>query len=116
MNESMHIPDDFFDEEYRRAYAEDFLNTKIALQIHTLRKQRGWTQEELAKRIGTKQSGIARLENVNYSRWKVETLKKIAEAFDVVFVCGFISFSSFLNEEKDFGRKVLEQPSFNEDL
>jgi ribosome-binding protein aMBF1 (putative translation factor) len=36
------------DEEYRYAYAEDFLNTSVATQIRVIREQRGLTQEELA--------------------------------------------------------------------
>jgi len=37
---------EFLDEEYRYAYAEDFLNTSVATQINVLREQRGMTQEE----------------------------------------------------------------------
>jgi transcriptional regulator with XRE-family HTH domain len=116
MNESRHIPEDFFDVEYLYAYAEDFLNTKIATQIRVLREQRGLTQEELAQKIGTKQPGIARLENVNYSAWKVETLKKLAPALGVIFVCGFVSLRTFLDETEKFGRKLLEQPSLDEEI
>lgn len=110
------IPSDFSDAEYLYAYVEDFLNTKIATQIRVLREQRGLTQEELAKRIGTKQPGIARLENVNYSSWKIETLKKIARACDVIFIGGFISLKTFLEEEEKFGRKTLEQPRFQDEI
>jgi transcriptional regulator with XRE-family HTH domain len=116
MSRSHYIPEDFSDAEYLYAYAEDFLNTKIATQIRVLREQRGLTQEELAKKIGTKQPGIARLENVNYSAWKIETLKKLARAFDVIFIGGFISLSTFIEEEEKFGRKMLEQPRYQDEI
>lgn len=109
------LNEEFFEKEYRHAYAEDFLNTKIATQIRVLREQRGWTQAELAERIGTKQAGISRLENVNYSARKIETLKKIARAFDVRLNAGFETFGSLLDEAQGFNRKSLERPSFEGD-
>ncbi len=51
--------------EDRRAYADDFVNNYLALQIKAIRQQRGMSQEELAEAIGTQQSMISRLENVN---------------------------------------------------
>jgi len=116
MSESRDIlREEFHDEEYRHAYAEDLLNTKIATQIRVLREQRGWTQADLAGKIGTKQAGVSRLENVNYSGWKIETLKRIARAFDVTFNAGFETFSKLLNEAEEFSRKSLEKSSFHDD-
>ena len=106
------LKEEFQDEEYRHAYAEDFLNTKIATQIRVLREQRGWTQADLADKIGTKQAGVSRLENVNYSGWKIETLKRIARAFDVAFNAGFESFGKLVDEAEAFSRQSLEKSSF----
>src|SRR5215211_3896266 len=103
------------DEEYRYAYTEDFLNTYIATQIKVLRDRRGMTQKDLAEAIGTKQPGIARLENVNYSNWKTETLKKIARALGVRLRISFETFGSLLEEDANFSRGALERPSFAED-
>jgi transcriptional regulator with XRE-family HTH domain len=116
MSESRDIlKEEFQDIEYRQAYAEDFSNTSIATQIRVLREQRGLTQEDLAKRIGTKQAGISRLENVNYSSWKTETLRKIAHAFDVRLRITFETFGTLLDEAETFGRKNLERYSFADD-
>ena len=52
--------------EYRYAYADEHLNSWIALQIKAIREQRGLRQSELAELIATKQPAIARLENANY--------------------------------------------------
>ena len=103
------------DEDYRYAYAEDFLNTYIATQIKVLRDQRGMKQEDLAKAIGTKQSGISRLENVNYSNWKTETLKKIARAFGVRLKITFETFGSLINEDAEFSRDSLKRDKFEDD-
>lgn len=115
MSTLANVAQDFLDEEYRYAYAEDFLNSKIATQICVLREQRGWAQEDLAQKIGTKQSGISRLENVNYAAWNLETLKKIARAFGVILRCEFVAFSDFLAEEERFGRQDLECMSFEDE-
>jgi len=116
MSESRDIlKEEFHNEEYRHAYAEDFLNTSIATQIRVLREQRGLTQDDLAKQIGTKQAGISRLENVNHSAWKTDTLHKIARAFDVRVRVTFETFGSLVDEAEKFGRKELERPSFHDD-
>ena len=103
------------DEEYRYAYAEDFLNTSVATQIRVIREQRGLTQEELAQKIGTKQACVSRLENVNYSAWKTETLRKIARALNVRLKITFETFGSLVDEAETFSRKNLERPAFKDD-
>jgi transcriptional regulator with XRE-family HTH domain len=109
------LKEDFKDEEYRHAYAEDFLNTSIATQIRVLREQQGLTQEDLAKKIGTKQAGVSRLENVNHSAWKTDTLHKIARAFDVRLKITFETFGTLLDEADGFSRKNLERSKFDND-
>ena len=103
------------DEDYRYAYAEDFLNTYIATQIKVLRDQRGMKQEDLANATGTKQSGISRLENVNYSNWKTDTLKKLARALGVRLRISFETFGSLLDEDATFSRERLMRPKFEDD-
>lgn len=102
-------------EEYRYAYAEEHLNTTLALQIRVLRELRGMKQSDLARAIGTQQPGIARLENVNYSAWKTETLRKIARALGVRLKITFETFGTLLDEDDNFSRKALERPTFDED-
>jgi len=101
--------------EYRQAYADDYLNTFVATQIQVLREQRGLTQEELAGLIGTKQPGISRLENVNYSAWNTETLRKIAYALGVRLRISFETYGDLLIESSSFGRRSLQRPKFEQD-
>jgi len=114
---------EFQDEAYRYAYAEDFLNTSIATQIRVLREQRNdMTQAELAEKIGTKQAGISRLENVNYSAWKTGTLRKLARALGVRLRITFETFGTLLDEAGNFSKQSLQRtdfehdPAFNETL
>ena len=106
---------EFQDEDYRYAYAEDFLNTWVATQIVTLREQRGLNQTELGELIGTKQPGVSRLENVNHSTWKTETLKRIARALGVRLKISFETFGSLMEEDANFSRRFLMRPEFDKD-
>jgi transcriptional regulator with XRE-family HTH domain len=101
--------------EYRCAYAESFMNSSVAAQIKVLREQRDLSQQELADLIGTKQGGISRLENVNYSSWKVETLTRLARAFDVRLRITFEEFGTLPDEVDRFGRRSLERAKFEDD-
>jgi transcriptional regulator with XRE-family HTH domain len=103
------------DKEYREAYADDSLNSYIAAQIRSIREQREMTQEDLANLIGTKQAGISRIENVNYSNWSIRTLKKIAYAFGCRLHVSIETFGSLLDEGASFSRHALERPKFEDD-
>ena len=48
--------------------------------IRELRESQGLTQKELAEKIGTTQSAIARIEDANYTGLKLPTIAKIAQA------------------------------------
>lgn len=66
--------------EFKKYYDEYSKQLEIAYQILKLRKQKGISQAELAKKIGTKQSNIARME-AGQQNFSTETLQKIASAF-----------------------------------
>ena len=53
---------------------------KLRKKILKLRIDKGLSQEELAKRAGTKQSVISRIEN-GESEPRIETVKKMAESW-----------------------------------
>jgi transcriptional regulator with XRE-family HTH domain len=50
-------------DEYDRAYAAATLAGQLAELVYTLRTRAGLTQTELARRMGTTQSSIARIES-----------------------------------------------------
>lgn len=103
------------DEEFRYGYAESYLNSYVAAQLKALREQRGMTQADLAEAIGTKQTGVSRLENVNYSAWKTETLRRIARALKVRLSITFETFGTLLDEVERFKRESLERKLPGED-
>jgi ribosome-binding protein aMBF1 (putative translation factor) len=58
------------------------VNADIAQMIYDARIQAGLTQEELAKRVGTKQPVIARLEDADYQGHSLNMLQRIAKALN----------------------------------
>ena len=66
------------DPELEKMIQESSLNAELAQLIYQARTQAGLTQQQLADRIGTKQSVIARLEDAEYEghRWH-KTLSKM---------------------------------------
>jgi len=53
-----------------------------------LREKHGWTQAELARKVGTTKSGIARLENPNYRNYSLKILEKVAIALNARLIVG----------------------------
>jgi DNA-binding XRE family transcriptional regulator len=66
-------------EEYDRAYAAAVLAGHLAELVYAMRAKAGMTQAELARRIGTTQSSIARVEGSG-SLPTLDILVKIARA------------------------------------
>jgi putative transcriptional regulator len=68
-------------EAYRRERARRSPYEAIARKVLKLRMDHDLSQQQLATRVGTSHSQIARIESGQY-RPTVETLHRIAEAFD----------------------------------
>lgn len=104
------------DPEYSEGYAESFLDSYIATQIKVLREQREFSQSSLADLISTRQGVISRIESVNYSKWNLSTLKKLARAFRVRLHVSFETYGSLLEEVDSFSRKSLERQPRESDV
>lgn len=66
----------------RQSVEREILNSRVASLIYDAREQAGLTQQQLAERIGSRQSVIARLEDADYSGHSLTMLAKIAHALD----------------------------------
>ncbi len=69
------------DPEFARAYRELEPEFQIIRQVIALRNQQDMTQAELAKRVGTKQSSIARMESKGQIA-NLHLLQRVADALD----------------------------------
>lgn len=70
------LKDPVFKREFKKVSAK----LSIAEQLILLRLDAGLTQAEVARRSGTTASAISRYENLQYDRYEIQTLKRIAKA------------------------------------
>lgn len=103
------------DPEYSEGYAESFLNSYIATQIKVIREQRNMKQADLAREVGTTQTAISRIENVNYSSWNINTLKKLARAFRVRLMVSFETYGTLPDEVGKFTQEALQRAEREKD-
>lgn len=74
------LADELRDPEFAAEYQAELQRLRIAHQIATTRQKAGLTQAELARRMGTAQPTVARLERGDYMGYTVATLAKAARA------------------------------------
>lgn len=99
----------------RSAFVEAEVVTSLAHQIRVLRLQRNWTQHDLAKKMGSTQAVVSRLEDPSYGKASIQVLLKLGAIFDVALNVRFGSFVSFFQEAMKPSRAALEVPSFEEE-
>lgn len=68
---------------YRKTFSRTLQQIDLALLVREMREDAGWTQTELAKKVGTTQSVIARLEDAEYTGHSLTMLERIAAACGV---------------------------------
>lgn len=101
--------------EYRSSFAKAQFKRLVPFQIRELRKQRGWNQEQLAQRANVTQGVVSRAEDSNYGNLTVNTILKIADGFDAVFVGRFVPYSEFIKWYEDPTEPFKKVPSFEEE-
>jgi transcriptional regulator with XRE-family HTH domain len=102
--------------EYRHGLVSAQIDVDLPLQIRSLRKHRGWTQPNLAEATGMKQPRISAMEKPGGARFNLETLSRLAEAFDVALIVRFAPFSELLDWSDKFNPDELEIANFEEEL
>jgi len=101
--------------KFRHAYLKEHIRIGIASQIRILRNKLNISQSQLAEIIGTKQSVISRIEYPDSVSVNLNTLLKIAEAFDIGLLVKFSAFGKFLAESQDISPKALAVNSYSEE-
>jgi ribosome-binding protein aMBF1 (putative translation factor) len=84
---------------YRKAFARTLNQIDLALFVREMREDAGLTQTELAKKVGTTQSVIARLEDAEYTGHSLTMLERIAAA------CG-VALKLHAQKKPHFDREV----------
>lgn len=83
----------FQSKRYRDGFVASSLSTGVAHQIVALREERGWTQADLASKMGTAQPAVSRIESGAIT---LPAIRKAAAAFDVAVELRLIPFSELL--------------------
>ena len=84
---------------YRKAFARALQQIDLALLVREMREDAGLTQTELARKIGTTQSVIARLEDAEYTGHSLTMLERVAAA------CG-VALKLHAEKKPNFDREV----------
>ncbi len=84
---------------YRKTFARTLHQIDLALLVREMREDAGMTQAELAKKIATTQSVIARLEDAEYTAHSLSMLERIAAA------CG-VNLKLHAEKKPHFDREV----------
>lgn len=71
------------DHDLAAAVSREALSANIAVQVYQARKDAKLSQAELAKRIGSHQSVISRIEDADYDGHSLALLVRIAEALNL---------------------------------
>jgi predicted XRE-type DNA-binding protein len=73
------------DPEFRKIYEEEAAKKELWLQLVEARQAAGFTQAELAKRLGVSQAQVARLEKRGYEDYTLNSLRRYVEALGTDF-------------------------------
>ncbi len=84
---------------YRKSFARTLQQVDLALLVREMREDAGLTQTELARKVGTAQSVIARLEDAEYTGHSLTMLERIAA------VCG-VALRLHAEKKPNFDREV----------
>ncbi|MCC6158917.1 MAG: XRE family transcriptional regulator [Deltaproteobacteria bacterium] len=75
-----YLTDQLKDPEFAAVFEEEKGKIDLAIKILKVRQAAGLSQKDLAARIGTTQSVIARMENPEYAGYSIRMLRRIAAA------------------------------------
>jgi transcriptional regulator with XRE-family HTH domain len=101
---------------FRRAFIDSNVGVQIAAQLYALRESRKLSQEKLAELIGMGQARISLLEDANYQRYNIKTLKRLAAFYDVALDVRFVPFKEFINRIINQTPRDMAPPSFDEEM
>jgi transcriptional regulator with XRE-family HTH domain len=110
------LKQDFADKEYAHSYMESHAVSRLAAQVHALRIQRGWSQEQLAEHSGVAQTRISKIESADFDSLTMSTLRKFSRAFDVNLHIAYEPFTQGILDIANLRKEQLEVASREEDL
>jgi len=83
------LNEDLKNKEFKKAFNEEEVIARIAIQVAMLREKNKFTQKQLSKLLHTSQQNISRLENPDNRSITVGTLQKLAHVYHKELVIQF---------------------------
>lgn len=102
--------------EYRDAFVASQISVGLPFQIRALREQRDWKQSRLAAEADMLQPRISAMERPGESKFNLETLRRLASAFDVALEVRFVPFSDLVDWSDRFNPDDFRIVSFKDDF
>lgn len=113
---SKKLTDKLSNPEYRKAFVASQINVGIPFQIRGLIKERNWTQGQLAEKADMLQPRISGLMTPGKTRPNIDTLRRLAEAFDCALMVRFVPFSELAQWSERFDPESFSVASFENDF
>jgi transcriptional regulator with XRE-family HTH domain len=116
MNTSSRLIAEMKDKKYRDGYVAAQIVLGIPGKIRALRAQRDWTQGDLARLAKMAQPRISEIETPGERKLNIDTLQRIASAFDVALQVDFVPFGELIDRSEGFDPDSFSVKSFDEEL
>lgn len=107
---------DWQDQDSREGYMEACLEQDIAWQIRINRQKRSMTQRQLAKKLKTTQTAVARWEDPCYGRHSIPSLIRVAHAFGCALSVRLIPYSKLAELTSDTSDDAFFAPSYESEI
>jgi transcriptional regulator with XRE-family HTH domain len=115
MSEGSQLIEKLKDRRYREAYIRASINVNLPSQIRALRLKRGMSQVAFAGQALMRQPRVSAMEKPGATNFNVETLVRVAAAFQVGLAVRFIPFSEMLKWENSFSQDSFDVVTFEKD-
>ncbi len=76
--------------EFAKAFDKRRTEAEVAFQIRRLREGKGWSQKDLAKKVGCSQQAVSAVEQAGYKRHSLPLLRRIAAVLDADVVVALV--------------------------
>ena len=116
MNSQSSLVAELRDKQYRHAFVKSQLRIGLPMMCRVLRESRGWTQPMLAKEAGMSQPRISEIERPGERNLNLETLLRLAEAYDVALQVRFVPFRCLVDDSDNTSLHKYSVKPFEEDL
>jgi transcriptional regulator with XRE-family HTH domain len=110
------LPSRLRSKNYRDAYVVSQLRIRLPFELRAIRIARGWSQGELARRAGMAQSRISAIESPGKVNLSMNTLLRLASAFDCALKVSFVTFGELVRSSEAFDPDNTNVLTFQEEI